>query len=423
MDERNFDVPIEASADEDVVWLNAPETVKTRSATARVKRRPRLSKADKFKQNTLPFIIVATAALLILIFIIGSITRAIQRRTVEKEASIAASESHAVEESRLELEMNSILDQAEKMAAGYDYDGAIAMIDSFSGNVGGFPKLLDARTRYENGKKDLVAWEDPSTIVNLSFESLITDPQRAFNHGGYGYIMQESYMSTEEFQMILERLYDNNYILIGLSDFVETATTKDGTMFYQYKTLMLPEGKKPLILTQTNVSYKLDLVDSDGDMIADAGGVGIASRLILDSNGNISAELVNEDGSITTGAYDLVPILDAFVYEHPDFSYHGAKAILALTGHNGLFGYRIDEDGREVFGEDQYNKDVAAVQAIANKLRENGYELACHTYGNNAYGDDSLSSIQADMNQWMNEIFPVIGNIDNLGILLFWREN
>ena len=177
---------------------------------------------------------------------------------------------------------------------------------------------------------------------------------------------------------------------------------------------MLPEGKKPLILTQTNVNYKLDLVDSDGDMIADAGGVGIASRLVLDGNGNISAELVNDDGTITTGAYDLIPILDAFVAEHPDFSYHGAKAILALTGHNGLFGYRIDVDGQDVFGEDQYNKDVATVQAIADKLRESGYTLACHTYGNNAYGDDSLSSIQADMNQWMTEIFPVIGNIDIL---------
>lgn len=414
MDERNFDIPIEASPNEDVVWLDAPITSNSRSASARAKRRPRLSKADKFKQNTLPFIILLTAAVLIVIFIIGSITRAIQRSSVERKMNIAASESMAEEKTRLEAEMNTILEQTERMAAGYDFDGAIALIDTFSGNVGGFPQLLDARVRYENGKNNMVAWEDPNAILNLSFRTLIADPQRAFSHYENGYLMQESYMTTSEFQNILEQLYNNNYVLVGLNDFIETAETKDGTPFYQYKTLMLPEGKKPVVLTQTNVNYNLYLVDSDGDMIADADGVGIASRLVLDNNGKVAAELVNADGSISTGAYDLVPILDAFVDEHPDFSYHGAKAVLAMTGYNGLFGYRTDEDGRDQFGEEQYAQDAATVQSIANKLRETGYELACYTYGDNAYGDDSLSSIQTDMNQWMNEVFPLLGNVDIL---------
>lgn len=412
MDERNFDISIEPSPNEDVVWLDAPVASNSRSASTRSKRRPRLSKADKFKQNTLPFIILATAAILIFVFIIGSITRAFQRRAIERELSISASESIAAEESRLEIEINSILAQSERMAAGYDFDEAIALIDTFSGNIGGYPKLLDARARYENSKRDLVAWEDPNTIVNLSFQTLIADAQRAFSHYEYSYLMQDSYMTTAEFQKILERLYDNNYILVGLGDFIETATAKDGTSFYQYKTLMLPEGKKPVVLTQTNVNYNLYLVDSDDDMIADAGGVGIASKLVLDNNGNVAAELVNANGSISTGAYDLVPILDAFVEDHPDFSYHGAKAVLAMTGYNGLFGYRTDVDGRDQLGEEQYNKDVASVQAIANKLRETGYELACYTYGNNAYGDDYLSSIQADMNQWMDEVFPILGHVD-----------
>lgn len=412
MDERNFDISVEPSPNEDVVWLDAPVASNSPTTQKRAKRRPRLSKVDKFKQNTLPFIILATAAFLIVVFIIGSITRGFQRRAVEREFNKVASESIAAEESRLEAEMNSILKQTERMAAGYDFDGAIALIDTFSGNIGGFPKLLDAKANYETEKRNLVAWEDPNTIVNLSFQTLIADTQRAFSHYEYSYLMQDSYMTTTEFQKILEQLYSNNYILVGLSDFIETATTKEGKSFYQYKTLMLPEGKKPLVLTQTNVNYNLYLVDSDGDMIADADGVGIASKLVLDSNGNVAAELVNADSSISTGAFDLVPILDAFVEEHPDFSYHGAKAVLALTGYNGLFGYRTDEDGRDTFGEEQYNQDVAAVQAIANKLKETGYELACYTYGNNAYGDDSLSDIQTDMNQWTSEVFPILGSID-----------
>ena len=407
MDENKLDLAAQGSPDQSAMADANTQTVPVRTA-----RRPRLSKADMFKQNTLPFIILAVAALLIIIFIIGSITRAVQRTSGEKDASIAASESIAVEEDRLAAELKSILVQSKKMATGYDYDGAIALIDSFSGNVGGYPELLDARSRYESAKKYLVPWDDPNTIVNLSFRTLIADPERAFSNESYGYLMQDSYVTVSEFQTILERLYENNYILVGMHDFIEVATTKEGTSFYQYKTLYLPEGKKPLVLTQTNVNYNLYLVDSDDDMIADKDGVGIASKLVLDNNGNVAAELINADGTISTGAYDLIPILDAFVEEHPDFSYHGSKAVLALTGYNGLFGYRTDSDGRAEFGEEQYAEDVAAIQAIADKLKETGYELACYTYGDNAYGEDSLSFVQTDMNMWMDEVFPILGSLD-----------
>mgnify|MGYP000718429092 FL=1 len=34
----------------------------------------------------------------------------------------------------------------------------------------------------------------------------------------------------------------------------------------------------------------------------------------------------------------MVPLIDRFVEEHPDFSYRGAKGIVALTGYNGILG-------------------------------------------------------------------------------------
>ena len=381
------------------------------SAPARPERRPRLSKQDAFKQNTLPLIILAIAALLIVIFIIGSITRAVQKNKIEKEASIAASESIAAEQARLEAEMNSVLENAERMAAGYDFDGAIAEIDSFSGNIGGYPKLQDARARFEYSKEAMVPWEDPNTIINLSFQILIPDPERAFAHEKYGNNVKNNFITVSEFQKILERLYENDYILVSPTDIVETATTDSGSSYFQYKELMLPEGKKPVVLTQTNVNYNYYLVDSDEDKIADKDGVGIASKLVLE-NGEITCEMVNADGTTSTGAYDLIPILDEFVEAHPDFSYHGAKAVLALTGYNGLFGYRTDPDARAVFGEEQYEKDVASIQAIAAKLRETGYDLACYTYGNISYGKHSLSQIQSDMNQWIDEVVPILGDLD-----------
>lgn len=412
MDEMKNESALDAVSEQETPKRETPAVGKFQSTPVRAERRPRLSKQDMFKQSTLPVIIVGVAALLILIFIIGSITRAVQKNKIEKEASIAVSESIAEEQARLEAEMNSILENAERMAAGYDFDGAVALIDTFSGNIGGYPQLQDARARYEYSKEALVLWEDPNTIINLSFQTLIVDTERAYADEEYGSSLKKNFITVNEFQKILERLYANDYILVGLSDFIEAGTSDAGVPYYTYKELYLPEGKKPIVLTQTNVNYNLYLVDSDDDMVADQGGLGIASKLVFDAEGNITCEMVNADGSVTTGAYDLVPILDAFVEEHPDFSYHGAKAVLALTGYNGLFGYRTHSEARAVFGEEQYEKDVAAVQSIAEALKESGYELGCYTYGNNAYGKYSLSQIQGDMNKWNDEVVPILGNLD-----------
>ena len=67
-------------------------------------------------------------------------------------------------------------------------------------------------------------------------------------------------------------------------------------------------------------------------------GDGFATKLIVDEEGKIRNEYVEDDGSISVGDYDMVPLIDRFVEEHPDFSYRGAKGIVALTGYNGILG-------------------------------------------------------------------------------------
>lgn len=385
----------------------------------RPRRRPK-TKAELFKENTLPLIILAIAGILIVTFIIGSIVRGVQKRKIETEASIAASESMAEEEARLSAEMAEILASADARAAVYDYDDAIALIDNFSGNIGAFPQLQEARVRYEYNKASLVPWEDPNAIVSLSFQTLVADPVRGFAHESQGNSLRQHYITVSEFQKILEELYANDYILVSLHDIAEIGTSASGTMGYRYKELYLPEGKKPIILTQTNLCYNLSLVDSDEDMIADKGGAGIASKLLLNDDGSFTCEMVDADGNLVYGAYDLIPILDDFIEAHPDFSYHGAKAVLALTGYNGLFGYRTHSAGRDLFGEDAYAKDMQSVQSIVEALKNSGYELACYTYGNRPYGVFSLSEIQADMNLWNDEVVSILGQMD---IMVFAQKS
>ena len=57
---------------------------------------------------------------------------------------------------------------------------------------------------------------------------------------------------------------------------------------------------------------------------------GSATKLVVDGDGRVRNEYVEDDGSVSVGDYDVVPLIDRFVEAHPDFSYRGAKGIVAL---------------------------------------------------------------------------------------------
>lgn len=377
-------------------------------------RRRQRSKFQTFKEAYLPVVIAGVALVLILIFIIGSISLNVQKNKAEAEASVSASISQAEEDARLAQEAQELIARADVLAAGYDYDGAIDLLYSFRGNITENEALSSKLAAYEQAKSQLVAWEDPNQITNLSLQLLIADPPRAYNHSIYRDSFNRNFITTEEFSKILQQLYDNGYILVNMDDFITTETLESGETVYRSKTLYLPNGKKPLVLTQTNVNYNIYLIDSDGDALPDANGGGFASKLILDENGKFACEMVDATGQTVTGAFDMVPILESFIESHPDFSYQGAKAILALTGYNGLFGYRTHPAAREQFGEDAYNAAVQGATQIAQALRDSGYEFACYTYENIPYGDSSVTEIQADLMSWMDEVVPIIGSTDIL---------
>ncbi len=365
-------------------------------------RRRKRSRMQIFKEVYLPVIVAGVAVLMILVFIVGSIVRAVQKNKAEEEASIAASIALEEEQAQLKAESERLLAQAEELFSAYDYQGAIDTLNSFSGDMSQYPAINDAIVEYESAMESLVAWDDPSQVVNLSFQMLMADPEQSFAHSTYGSAFNKNYVTTAEFSRILEELYNNGYVLVSLDD------------LYAGDTLYLPEGKKPLVLTQTNVNYNIYIVDGDGDKLPDKDGAGFACRLVLDSDGSVTCERIDRNGDTVTGDYDLVPILDSFVESHPDFSYRGAKAVLALTGYNGLFGYRTNSGAEEDFGLDAYNEAVGQAIKIASALRESGYELACYTYSNVPYGEYSASMVETDLNQWLSECLPILGQVDTM---------
>ena len=372
-------------------------------------RRRKRTKAQIFKEAYLPVVIAGIAAILILVFIIGSITRAVQKNQAEEAASIAASIEAEEAAAAMALKEQALLKEAAVLAATYDYEGAIAVLDRFPGDMSQYPTIAGRRDDYTAAMEALVVWDDPSKVVNLSFQLLIADVDRAVDHAVYSYSFNKNFVTTGEFSQILQQLYENDYILVSMDDII---TEENG--IYNAKPLRLPAGKKPLMLTQTNVNYNIYLIDSDGDKLPDKNGGGFASKMVLDSAGNITCEMVDRNGQTVTGAFDMVPILENFLLDHPDFSYRGARAVLALTGYNGLFGYRTNAEALEEFGQAAYDEAVAGAKQIAEKLRTLGYDFACYTYENIPYGTSSVQQIKADLSGWRSEVVPILGTTDML---------
>lgn len=374
---------------------------------ANPRRRPR-SQAQIFREVYLPAIIAGIAVILILIFIIGSIVRAVQRKNYERDVSLVAAASAEAEKERLAQEAEQLLVIAAGFAEQFDYDAAIQALESYSGDTGAHDLLSAKLAEYITAMDSMVLWSDPNQVLNLSFQMLIADPERAFKDSNYGASYKNNFVTVQEFSAILLQLYENGYILIRMSDIADGNTIKD---------LYLPSGKKPLIITQTQVNYNTYMTDGDGDKLPDKDGDGFASKLIVDANGNLTCEMVDSTGQSVTGNYDLVPILNSFIETHPDFSYKGAKAILAVTGYDGLFGYRTALSAQANFDINQ--ESIGAAQVV-QALQDDGYEIACYTYGNIAYGNSTLEQMQTDLTRWSDEVSHILGSVD---MLVFARNS
>ena len=367
------------------------------------KPNPRRKQRNYQKEQLRTYAIVAVVATLVILFIIfaaGSIKRSNAKREAARQESLAAMESSLAEKAAWDAEAETLLAQASAVAAGYDYDKAIAMIEGFSGSYYEYDALANLMDTCKQDKEKLVAWSDPAAIKNLSFNVLIADPDRAFADQENGKSYSKNFITVSEFTNMLTQLHENGYVLVDLDDFIEATTTEGGVVTYTNKPILLPEGKKPIMLTQTQVNYYGYMVDGNDDGTPDKEGAGFAHRLILDANGNLTCEMVDRSGNTVTGAYDMVPILNTFLKAHPDFSYHGAKAIVAVSGYDGIFGYR--------------GKELAQAKPIVEALRRDGYTIACYTYGNLAYGSASAKRVQEDLGRWNAEIAPLLDQVDVL---------
>ncbi len=300
-------------------------------------------------------------------------------------------------------EREELVEEADRLTISYDYDGAINLIKSYQGEEGGYevyPNLIEAINNLEERKGTLLLYGGEyasiAEVNHVFFHSLIADNSKAFD-GDYDSVGYNMYMTTtSEFINMMEAMYEDGYVLVRIHDLVEEVTDEDGNTKLVQSEIYLPEGKKPFVLSQDDVNYYEYMLED-----------GFASRIVIGEDGKPTCEMILEDGSIVTGSFDIVPILNDFIEEHPDFSYRGAKGILALTGYEGVFGYRTNDPESPT-----YEEDKEKVKEVAEALKADGWELASHSWGHLNSQTISYETFKRDTDRWAAEVAPLIGPTD-----------
>ena len=382
-----------------------------RNRKRRMSRKRRRQRQLRIIYTSVILLVVAIAALAI-----GSTLHSSQKKNDEIRAAKAA--EIAAEEKAI-ADKRAVIAQAETIADTYDYDGAIALLQQQK-NYDTDTELINAIAKFTAAKSMLEA-KDPLTIPHIFYHSLIVDTDRCFNTALWGedtVAGNNAWMTTvEEFDKITQQMYDNGWILVKMRDLVTETTDDNGTVHLkQNRSLLLPADKHPYVLSIDDWSYYHSYE-----------GKGYGDKAVLDADGNVKIQYTDAQGNTDIGNYDVIPRLNAFIDEHPDASYKGARGLVAMTGYNGVFGYRTDVAYKtgERLDRDQaewlekhpdfnWDSEVAEAKKIAEAVKASGWEFACHTWGHLSVTDKSVEALSTDQDKWQNTVANITGKTDTI---------
>jgi len=233
-------------------------------------------------------------------------------------------------------------------------------------------------------------------LLNIFFHPLVAYPEIAFK-GSMKEHFLEWFVTAEEYKKILYELYIQNYVLVDIKEFY-TVTYTDNIKTVKTNKFLIPEGKKPVILSVDDLSYYEHCRKN-----------GVVHKLVLDQNGDIAAWTDNPSGGEISYDLDIVTITEDFIKKHPDFSIRGAKGIIALTGYEGILGYQTQAEKSNVPG---YQKEAENAVIVVNKLKELGWRIASHSWGHLNMPKVPMSWFIYDNKLWDKEVKHILGETD-----------
>ena len=245
------------------------------------------------------------------------------------------------------------------------------------------------------------SWGPDQVVEHLFFHPIIAYPELAFDGDSMEEGLDDWMVTVDEYNKILQSLYDNGYILVDINSVWSEKTNENGDVRMVRNTLMLPEGKKPLIISFDDVNY-YDYMRENG----------MVYKLILGDDGEIWSWGLDPQGKeVISQDLDIITNLTKFVRSHPDFSLNGAMGCIGLTGFAGILGYHTQTDSENTSStyEADRQAEIEAVKPIIAKLKEDGYTFASHTWGHIRLETKGLSAVEKDTQRWMDEVASLVG--------------
>lgn len=389
------------------------------SEEERQRRIERLRKERRRQRRRRAMMMRAAVLGVLILILIGSIVLVSfqVKKSKEKKAQEQARQEKLIQEEEAKNQKRKdAVAQAEKIAMGYDYDGAIELLKSLE-NYDKDADIIAQIAKLEAEKSTMVP-VDMTEVTHIFYHSLVVDPERGFAGNDSAAAGFKQWMTTvDEFNKITQAMYDNGYVLVDLHDLVNQTTDENGEVHFTTNQIMLPEGKKPFVLSLDDLCYYHSY-----------DGRGTATKMVLDENGKPTCEYIQPDGTTVTGAYDCVPLLNQFLEEHPDGAYRGARGTIALTGYNGILGYRTDiayKTGENLTADQKawldahpdfdWEKECEEAKKVAQAVKDTGWKFASHTWGHIRVGaNTSLETIKTDTEKWLAYVEPLVGDTDTI---------
>ncbi len=320
-------------------------------------------------------------------------------RALQKFVQVTDEDQHnyQIAQQSLTLSLNKIYLTADKWGKQGQYIQAsnlLGELKSILPKEQGIAEKIDAlETARQEEEKNLIPYH--GQVQHIFFHPLIAFPELTFDSDLQSRGFNEWFVTVPEFKKMIASIYAKGFILVDFDDVYEVKE-EDGKDIIVAKPLYLPKGKRPMVISIDDLNYYRYMIKN-----------GTVHKLIVDQEGKIATYSKGLQGEeIISYDNEIIPILDRFVEEHPDFSFRGAKGVIALTGYEGILGYRTD------FDSPTHLEERELVLKVVQILKDNGWSFASHGYGHLNTREDTYARILRDTQKWKSEVESLIGHTD-----------
>ncbi len=257
----------------------------------------------------------------------------------------------------------------------------------------------------QNVPTDLVQYS--GNLEHITLRPLIVNTAVGLGDTPVAQTADSTMLTSYEFRKILEQLHLNNFVLMDIESLLNDQGTLDP--------ILLPPGKKPLFLTLEGFNYyparKLS---------------GNVENLIIDDDGHVAGVYTDANGQRQVKREsEAIGILDAFVEEHPDFSFDGAKGTITLTGNMGVFGYVFDESqlmlrnqqaaAFSMMGEnytaEQFIEQKNQAKAVIDALKDTGWTFGSQSFSGIELTGFNEEQLAIDTTNWKETVGVLTGDV------------